>query len=116
MPVSNQYGTVSNASDCEIWPQLRQESSGVRFGLPAPWLGEFLDRGGWSSATLFAGRPFHFHYESMVMKLLVLVDFPSMLAALPIGLLISPLMSAAHAGSFIGSYVGALIELVTASC
>ena len=83
---------------------------------PAPWLGEFLDRGGWSSATLFAGRPFHFHYESMVMKLLVLVDFPSMLAALPIGLLIAPLMSAVHAGSFIGSYVGALIELVTASC
>jgi hypothetical protein len=48
---------------------------------PAPGLGEFLDGGGWSSATLFAGRPFHFHYESMVMKLLVLVDFPSMLAA-----------------------------------
>lgn len=83
---------------------------------PAPWLGEFLDRGGWSSATLFAGRPFHFHYESMVMQLLVLADFPSMLAALPIGLSISPLMSAAHVGSFIGSYVGALIELVTASC
>ena len=129
--MSNQYGTVSNASHCEICPQMRQKSSGVGFGLPArflvpdcdchmsppaPWLGEFLDRGGWSSATLFAGRPFHFHYESMVMKLLVLVDFPSMLAALPIGSLISPLMSAVHAGSFIGSYVGALIELVTASC
>lgn len=83
---------------------------------PAPWLGEFLDRGGWSSAMLFAGRPFHFHYESIVMKLLVLVDFPSMLAALPIELLMSPLMSAVHPGSFIGSYVGALIELVTASC
>jgi hypothetical protein len=38
---------------------------------PAPWLGEFLDRGGWSSATLFAGRPFHFHYESRVMKVSV---------------------------------------------
>ena len=46
----------------------------------------------------------------------MIVDFPSMLAALPIGSLISPLMSAVHAGSFIGSYVGALIELVTASC
>jgi hypothetical protein len=52
----------------------------------------------------------------LLMKLLVLVDFPSMLAALPIGLLILPLMSEVHAGSFIGTYVGALIELVTASC
>ena len=81
---------------------------------PAHWLGDFLDKGGWSSAILFAGRPFHFHYESRVMKILVLVDFPSLLGALPIGLLISPLMS--HAGSFIGSYVGAIIELMTASC
>src|SRR4051794_4468619 len=40
--------------------------------------------GGSSSATLFAGRPFHFEYEALIMKLLVLADIP---AALTVALL-----------------------------
>jgi hypothetical protein len=39
---------------------------------------------GSSSATLFAGRPFHFEYESVIVKLLMLADIP---AALVVGLL-----------------------------
>src|SRR5678816_365309 len=44
---------------------------------PAPGLGEFLDRGGGSSATLLAGRPFHFSYESPLCGGSVLVAWQS---------------------------------------
>ena len=42
---------------------------------------EDLDRvyanGGWSSATVYAGRPFHLNYESIPLKLLTLADLPA---------------------------------------
>ena len=47
---------------------------------PSKDLGSFFDSGGWSSATLLAGRPFHFHYESVFLKALLLADLPSLLA------------------------------------
>jgi hypothetical protein len=44
-----------------------------------------LDRlyasGGGSSATVFAGRPFHFNYESIPLKLVMLVDVPAAIGA-----------------------------------
>ncbi len=83
---------------------------------PAPALAQFLDNGGWSSATVFAGRPFHFTYELMFLKAIVLVDMPSMLAAIPIGLLLSPLEKAFHVGSYVASYVEAALLLLLASC
>jgi hypothetical protein len=46
---------------------------------PSPALADFFDKGGASTAALLAGRPFHFHYESALLQLLVLADFPSML-------------------------------------
>jgi hypothetical protein len=33
--------------------------------------------GGWSSATVFAGRPFHLHYESIPLKVMCLLDLPA---------------------------------------
>ena len=53
---------------------------------PAPGLGQYLDRGGWSSATLLAGRPFHFHYKSVALKFLITVDIPAMVVMVPVGL------------------------------
>ena len=46
---------------------------------------DMLDRvyaeGGWSSATVYAGRPFHLTYESLPLQLITLVDIPAMLLA-----------------------------------
>jgi len=33
--------------------------------------------GGWSSATVFAGRPFHWHYESIPLKGMFISDLPA---------------------------------------
>jgi hypothetical protein len=82
---------------------------------PAPAFGAALDRGAWSSATLFAGRPFHFTYESMLLKLLFFIDLPSLLASVPVGLLLSPVLRAFHFGFYRGSYVGASVLLFLSS-
>jgi len=84
---------------------------------PAPGLAKFFDRGGGSSATVFAGRPFHFTYESMFLKALLLVDMPSMLASVPFDfLLLAPVEKALHVKTFAGSYVDAIVLLIIASC
>lgn len=83
---------------------------------PSPGLGQFLDGGGGSSATLLAGRPFHFHYESVFLKVLILVDVPSTLATVPIGFVLSPCLMVLHMGSYFYSYVGALLMLLGATC
>lgn len=79
---------------------------------PSPGLNKLFD----ADAALFAGRPFHFAYEALPLKVLTLLDMPSMVAAIPVGILVSPLLGAIHVGSFVGSYVAALIELLVASC
>jgi hypothetical protein len=57
---------------------------------PSPQLAAYLDSGGRSSATLFAGRPFHLHYESLLLKMVTLLDLPALLASaiilIPLGL------------------------------
>jgi len=71
---------------------------------PSPGLGEFLDRGGWSSATLLAGKPFHYEYESLGLKLLILTDLPAMLAMLPVSLLLAPVSKVAGLSFYSNSY------------
>ena len=83
---------------------------------PSPALGGFLDQGGGSSATLLAGRPFHFHYESLELKLLVLADLPSSLAMIPVSLPIAILLKALGFGFYSDSYVTAILVLVGATC
>ena len=83
---------------------------------PAPGFADFLDKGGWSSATVLSVRPFHFTYESIFLKVLILVDMPSMLASLPFGFLLAPAEKALHVGSFLGSYVDAVLLLLIATC
>jgi len=83
---------------------------------PSPGLGEFLDHGGGSSATLLAGRPFHFHYESLFLKLLVLLDMPSTFAMVPISVLLFRFLKLFHVGFFFGSYWSAVLLLSGATC
>src|SRR5579864_1985923 len=83
---------------------------------PAPGLGAFFDQGGGSSATLLAGRPFHFEYESLFLKLLILVDIPAMLAEVPLGLALLPFWKSFHIGFYLGSYLSAAVLLFGASC
>lgn len=79
---------------------------------PNPALADFLDKGGWSSATLFAGRPFHFHYESIVLKLLLLCDMPSMLVS---GIALTPLVRLFHLRFYYVSFFDAGLFLVVAT-
>jgi hypothetical protein len=74
---------------------------------PSPQLAGFLDEGGWSSATVLAGRPFHFAYESNLLKSLFVVDLPSALATIPLNLVVAAFLKVFHVGSFVGSYFGA---------
>ncbi len=72
-----------------------------------PGLAKFLEDGGWSSGTIFAGRPFHFHYEWAGLKLLFLCDLPSLLGSVLLAVIISPLVHLLHVGLYSGSYVEA---------
>jgi hypothetical protein len=82
---------------------------------PSPDLGKWLDNGGYASASLLAGRPFHLVYESIAMKLLILADLPSLFASIPLDFILSPLQRVTHFGTYAGSYVGAALLLLTAS-
>lgn len=44
-----------------------------------------------SSSVLLAGRGFHWHYESSLLKFLVLVDIPGLLLSFLIGLILVPI-------------------------
>lgn len=83
---------------------------------PSRGLGERIDRGGYVSATLLAGRPFHYTYESIALKLLVLVDLPSFLVCIPVSLLSTPVHVVIHFGSYVSSYVAAALLLTVSSC
>ncbi len=80
---------------------------------PSPRLAEYLDKGGWSSATLFAGRPFHYTYESLVLKFLLLADLPALVV---FGLLSTVFSLWNVIGACAASYVDALLLLIGASC
>src|SRR5690242_7201410 len=83
---------------------------------PEPEFGEFLDQGGGSSATLLAGRPFHFTYESLLLKLLILGDVPAIIAILPLSALLVISLEMLKIGSYWGSYGEAALSLFGASC
>jgi hypothetical protein len=82
---------------------------------PPPALADFLDKGGSSTAAIFAGRPFHYHYESALLQVLVLADFPSKLVEALLGLVSFPLLMNVHLDHFLGSYLGAGLLLLIAT-
>ena len=73
----------------------------------------FWDQGGWSSTSVLAGRPFHFNYESNLLKCLFLVDLPSMVAAIALDFAVGALLKVIRVGSFVGSYFGAGVMLLS---
>jgi len=62
---------------------------------------------------MFAGRPFHFHYQSWILKSVLLADLPSMLAVSVGGLLTVP--PTKHIDTYTRSYVGAGLLFVVAT-
>jgi hypothetical protein len=82
---------------------------------PSPSLGDWIDRGAYVSTSLLAGRPFHYTHESMALKVLFLVDLPSFLASILVSLLVLPLRTIVHFGSYRSSYIAAAILLVLGS-
>ena len=68
-----------------------------------------------SSSVLLAGRGFHYHYESPLLKLLILVDLPGLLLGLIVGLMLIPINSVAPLGAYDESWVAAGILLLGTS-
>jgi hypothetical protein len=83
---------------------------------PSHSLADFLEKGGWSSSTIFAGRPFHFHYESTLLKSLILVDLPSMPVQLLLGIIAWPLLTTIHLSFFAASYLEAGLFFLITTC
>ena len=83
---------------------------------PNPAYGQVLDAGGSWNTTLFAGRPFHFYYESLLLKILFTVDLPAGLAVIPAALIGDLFLRALNIGSYVGSYLGAALFLLASSC
>ena len=87
---------------------------------PNPELGEYLDglreSGGWASTTLLAGRPFHLHYESALLKAVFLADMPALIFCVALGLMMFPFsLLLGEPPAFVGSYIAAAVLLVAAS-
>jgi hypothetical protein len=82
---------------------------------PDAALGAFFDAGGGSSATLLAGRPFHFVYESLGLKLLFLADLPSYFLGIPLSVAAGMLALSLHIGFYYGSYATAACWLLAGS-
>jgi hypothetical protein len=82
---------------------------------PSREFAAFLETFSGSSTTIFAGRPFHFHYESALLQVIFLLDLPSAIACVPVLILLSPVFGIFHVGIFVGSYFGASLALFASS-
>lgn len=82
---------------------------------PSHAFANWLESGG-SDMTVFARRPFHFTYQSLAIKSLVLGDMPAELAEIPIGLLAKPLQRLVRLGLYAISNLDAALMLLFASC
>jgi hypothetical protein len=84
-------------------------------GPPSRQAAAFLDSLQGADWTLFAGRPFHFAYQSWILKSLVLADLPAMLVQSVGGLLMLPVSYLLRIGSYEGSYIAAVSLLLIGS-
>jgi hypothetical protein len=81
---------------------------GIRsMGSPFPVATRLLDSMQGADWTLFAGRPFHFTYQSWILRSVLLVDLPSLLIASVGDLLFWPISLIWHIGRYEDSYIGA---------
>jgi hypothetical protein len=83
---------------------------------PSPMFGKFLESVQGATTTLFAGRPFHFHYESIVLQMLILADLPSALVQVLSVLFMWPLLKLVHLSLYAVSYFGAGSLFFIATC
>lgn len=89
---------------------------GVRsMGPPSRAAAAFLDSVQGADSTFFAGRPFHFVYQSWILKSVIVADMPSMLIQVACGLILWPLSFTMHVGTYEGSYISAGVLFVIAS-
>jgi hypothetical protein len=82
---------------------------------PSREFANYLDGTTGSTATIFAGRSFHYHYESLSLQLLMLFDLPSWLASVPIGLFLTPALNVLHVGTYADPYVAAVVVFLMSS-
>jgi len=67
------------------------------------------------SATLLAGRTFHYHYESPLLKFLMFIDLPGIFLSLILGLVLLPINYIVPLGAYDESWVAAAIFLLGTS-
>jgi hypothetical protein len=68
-----------------------------------------------SSTILFAGRGFHFHYESPLLKFLLMIDSPALLIEMALGIFLIPLRYFVRLGAYDESWVAAGMFLIATS-
>ena len=89
---------------------------GIRsMGPPSRAAANFLDGVQGADWTFFAGRPFHFYYQSWVLKSVLLADLPSMLPASLGGILLWPISLIKHIGTYENSYIATGLLFVVAT-
>jgi hypothetical protein len=112
-----------------FWECVRSRLGWILAAIHAMWLGlgvrsmgppsraaaNFLDNAQGADWTLFAGRPFHFTYQSWVLKSVLLADLPAMLVASLTDLLVWPVSFVTHVGGYEVSYIAAGLLLVVAT-
>jgi hypothetical protein len=84
----------------------------ARMGSPCPECGTWAAN---SSTTLVAGRPFHFAYEPLMVRILWTADMPAMIAMIPASIATALLLWPFHMGFYRESYVYAALMLVGAT-
>jgi len=84
-------------------------------GPPSRAAANFLDGVQGADWTFFAGRPFHYTYQSWVLKSVILADMLAMLIGSFFSLLSSPFRVFMHIGTYEGSYIGAIYLFVLAT-
>lgn len=84
-------------------------------GPPSRAGADFLNSVQGADWTFFAGRPFHYEYQSWILKSLILADIPAMLVGSFFSLLLSPFWLLRHIGIYEGSYIGAAFLFVLAT-
>lgn len=84
--------------------------------LPLPVQASFWIAAGGPLRHSWLGDPFHYEYEALALKLLILADLPSMLAILPVSLLLAPVSKVVGSGFYSNSYLSAGLMLMGATC
>jgi hypothetical protein len=79
----------------------------MAMGPPSRSAAQFWDSFVGADWVIFAGRPFHFYYEPLIVKSLLVADLPANVVAAMADLCVSPLWRVFHLGTYEASYVAA---------